>query len=55
LDSDTGLAIVTDLAIALENAGKQVNTWLYWDAGHGADEDPEAFVAWIGEITGYSR
>lgn len=53
LDSDTSLPVIVNLATALENAGKDVNAWLYWDAGHGADEDPDAFVAWIGTITGY--
>jgi len=23
------------------------------DAGHGADEDREDFIAWIGKITGF--
>jgi len=32
-----------------------VNTWLYWDAGHGANEDPEDFIAWIGNITGFAK
>jgi len=24
------------------------------DAGHGADEDAEGFIAWIGTITGFA-
>jgi hypothetical protein len=32
-----------------------VNTSLYWDAGHGADQDPEEFIVWIGNITGYRK
>lgn len=54
-DTDTALPVLANLATSLENQGKNVNALLYWDAGHGADEDPEAFIAWIGEITGYSN
>ena len=54
-DNNTALTVITNLAVSLENKGKDVNALLYWDAGHGADEDPEEFIAWIGEITGYSR
>jgi acetyl esterase/lipase len=53
-DSDTAPTVVANLAISLENMGKDVNTSYYWDAGHGADMDPEAMIAWIGDITGYS-
>lgn len=53
-DVDTSLAISADLATTLQNQGKDVNYALYWDAGHGADADPEAFIAWIGTITGYT-
>lgn len=52
-DVDTSLAISANLATALQNQGQDVNYSLYWDAGHGADEDPEAFIAWIAQITGY--
>ena len=31
-----------------------MNAWLYWDAGHGADEDAEDFIASIGRITGFT-
>ena len=54
-DNNTALTVITNLAISLANSGQDVNTSLYWDAGHGADEDPEEFIAWIGEITGYSE
>jgi hypothetical protein len=53
-DTDTGLPVLANLATSLQNKGKDVNTALYWDAGHGADQDPEAMIAWIGKITGYS-
>ncbi len=52
-DTDTALTVITNLATSLENQGKDVNTRLYWDAGHGANEDPEDFIAWIAQITGY--
>jgi hypothetical protein len=53
-DNHTSLTVITNLAISLENRNKRVNTWLYWDAGHGADEDPEDFISWIGNITGFN-
>ena len=53
-DSDTSPTVLANLAIALENQGNSVDASYYWDAGHGADEDPEAFIAWIAEITGYT-
>lgn len=49
-DSDTSLSVVGNLAAAL---GDQVDAKMYWDAGHGANEDPDAFIYWIAEITGY--
>jgi len=30
------------------------DAWLCWDAGDGADEDAEDFIAWIGKVTGYA-
>ena len=48
-DNHTSLTVVGNLAASLENRNKDVNAWLYWDAGHGADEDAEDFIAWIGE------
>ncbi len=54
-DNHTSLTVIINLATALENRKKNVNTSLYWDAEHGADEDPEDFIAWIGHITGYAK
>jgi len=51
-DNHTSQTVIANLATSLENRNKDVNTWLYWDAGHGADEDPEDFIAWVGRITG---
>jgi hypothetical protein len=53
-DAHTSLTVVGNLAASLENRKKNVNAWLYWDAGHGADEDAEDFIAWIGRITGFA-
>ncbi len=54
-DNHTSQTVIVNLATSLENRKKDVNTWLYWDAGHGADEDPEEFIAWIGKVTGFSH
>jgi hypothetical protein len=51
-DNHTSLTVIGNLAASLENRNKDVNAWLYWDAGHGADQDAEDFIAWIGKITG---
>lgn len=53
--TESGISIpFANLALSLENRGKDVNAWLYWDAGHCVDDDPESFIAWIGDITGYT-
>jgi hypothetical protein len=49
-DAHTSLTVVGNLAASLENRKKDVNVRLYWDAGHGADEDPEDSITWIGTI-----
>jgi hypothetical protein len=53
-DTDTAHTIFGNLAAILENKGKNVNASLYWDGGHGVNQDPEAFVAWVRQITNYS-
>lgn len=53
-DNHTSLTVVGNLAASLENRNKDVNAGVYWDAGHGADEDAEDFIAWISTITGYA-
>lgn len=52
-DSDTSLTVVGNLAAALENLGDDVDARMYWDAGHGANEDAAGFMAWIADSTGY--
>jgi hypothetical protein len=32
--------------------GDNVNAATYWDGGHGANEDPDQFMTWIGTVTG---
>ncbi|MGV9852820.1 subtype B tannase [Streptomyces sp. NPDC003442] len=54
-DTDTSLTVLGNLAAGLENLGDDVNALMYWDAGHGANQDPGAFMRWIGEVTGYRR
>jgi acetyl esterase/lipase len=53
-DSDTSLSIVGNLDAQTRALGDDVNTRYYWDAGHGANEDASAFLAWIGDISGYA-
>jgi hypothetical protein len=54
-DNHTSQTVIANLAASLENRNKDVNTWLYWDRGHGADEDPEDFIAWMAKITDFTR
>ncbi len=53
-DTDTAHTVFGNLAASLENRGKNVNASLYWDGGHGVNQDPEVFVAWVRQITNYS-
>jgi dienelactone hydrolase len=46
-DTDTSLTILINLSAALDNKVANVNTALYWDGGHGANDDPEAFLDWV--------
>lgn len=54
-DNHTSQTVIANLAASLENRNKDVNIRLYWDAGHGADQDAEDFIAWIGHITGFTK
>ena len=53
-DAHTSQTVIANLATSLENRNKVVNTSLYWDAGHGADQDAEEFITWVGTLTGYN-
>ena len=52
-DTDTALPVFINLATRLNNLNHDVNALLYWDEGHGVDKDPEDFIAWVGQITGF--
>ncbi|MFF2516106.1 hypothetical protein [Streptomyces sp. NPDC058086] len=52
-DSDTALTVASNLAARLRNLGDDVDTSYYWDAGHGADNDPGDFIKWIATVSGY--
>jgi hypothetical protein len=54
-DTDTSPVIVSNLATINRDLGDSVNEWLYWDAGHGANDDPGAFIHRIGSVTGYMK
>lgn len=47
IDKDTSLPIVTNMATALENIGKDVNARLVWDGGHCEDDDPDGLMVWM--------
>ena len=53
-ESGISLTVIVNLTASLKNRNKDVNTWLYWDAEHCVDDDPEGLIAWIGSITGLS-
>jgi len=46
-DKDTSLPIITNMATAVSNIGKNVSARLIWDGGHCADDDTEGFMIWI--------
>lgn len=54
VDSDTSPVILANLAAAAESLGDGLDARMYWDAGHGANQDADTFMEWISTITGYS-
>lgn len=50
-DNHTSQTVMINLATMLENMDKNVNTWVFWDGDHCADNDPEGFIEWIKNIT----
>ena len=52
-DSDTSHTVASSLSARLTALGDDVNTSYYWDAGHGADQDPGDFISWIAKVTGH--
>jgi|GEM_PF-80223 len=53
-ESGISRAAVVNFSTALIGHGCDVNFKLYWEAMHCIDKDPEGFVAWIQEITGWN-
>jgi hypothetical protein len=54
--TESGLSVIfANLAASLENRNRDVDAWLFWDAGHCQDDDTEGFIAWIGKVTGYNK
>jgi hypothetical protein len=51
-DTDTAPIILSNLAAGLHGLGDTVDSLMYWDKGHGANDDPEKFVAWANRLTG---
>ena len=51
---ETGISLtaIVNLAAGLEQMGRHVDTWLFWDAAHCIDEDAEGFIDWVGRIAG---
>lgn len=53
-DTDTSLTVSSNLAAGFATLGDTVDSSMYWDAGHGANNDPEKFIAWANKVTGYT-
>ncbi len=52
-ETETALSVITNLGVRLEDLGAEVNRGVFWEGGHDANFAPEAFVSWVGSITGY--
>jgi hypothetical protein len=53
---ESGISVpFANLAASLENRGKDVNAWIFWDAGHCVDCDTEGLIDWIGNVTGFTN
>lgn len=50
-DTDTSLSILGNLSAITSQLGDNVDTRYYWDGGHGANDDAEAFIIWIKQIS----
>ncbi|GAA2330725.1 subtype B tannase [Streptomyces kunmingensis] len=49
-DTDTSHTVAGNLSARLTALGDDVDTAYYWDAGHGADQDPADFIRWIAAV-----
>ncbi|CAL9660589.1 subtype B tannase [Streptomyces sp. enrichment culture] len=54
-DTDSSPIIVGNLAASLDGIGDDVDSLMYWDAGHGANNDPAAFLDWIADVSGHKK
>ena len=54
-DANTSLPVIANLAAGMATIGKNVNSLMYWDAGHGANQDSGDLIKWIGSTTGYTN
>jgi hypothetical protein len=52
-DTDTSHTVAGNLSARLTSLGDDVDTAYYWDAGHGADQDPADFIKWIAAVSGH--
>jgi hypothetical protein len=52
-DTDTSPTVLANIAARIAGFG-QVDSRMYWDGGHGVNQDPGKFIAWAAQITGYS-
>jgi hypothetical protein len=55
LDNGMSFSVAGNLATSLENKGNNVSLKFYWDAGHYTDLDPEDFVDWVCDLTGFEH
>lgn len=54
-DTNTSLTVAGNLAAGLENLGDDVDALMFWDGGHGANQDADELLTWIARTTGYLK
>ena len=47
-DTDTALTVSANIAACAAALGDEVDHRMYWDQGHGANDDAADFIAWVG-------
>jgi hypothetical protein len=53
-ETDTSLTVLSNLAAGLSGIGDSVDSLTYWDAGHGANQEPATFMAWANRVAGHT-
>jgi hypothetical protein len=53
--ANTSLPVIANLAAGMQTIGKNVDSLMYWDAGHGANQDAADFITWMASTTGHKR